>query len=110
MQFLSVFVIHNPIKNQKLRMFLGAEENELCQKWCKLRKQKLLSPLPDSLLVSDPWVLVQRGTESDDLGCQSLQCLHFVLTTVRAVDTAEGSRVITSEHLKHKGLLYTDHM
>lgn len=51
------------------------------------------------LLVSDPWVLVQRGTDRDKLVCKHLQCLLFVLA-VGAVDALEGPRIITCEHLK----------
>lgn len=50
------------------------------------------------LLISDSWILVQRGTECDELVCQRLQRPGFILT-FGAVDASEGSRVITCKHL-----------
>lgn len=65
---------------------------EVC---CELRNQ-IFSGL---LLVSDPWVLIQRGTECDELVCECLQCLLFVWI-VWTVDALESLRIITCEHLE----------
>ena len=75
--------------SEKVSLCLGAE---VC---CKLRNWIC----SDLLLVSDSWVLVQRGTERDKLVCECLQCLLFVLT-VGTVDALESPRIITCEHLK----------
>lgn len=53
------------------------------------------------LFIPDSWILVQCGTECDQLVCKGLQGFLFVLTAA-AVDAFESSWIIKRKHLQCK--------